>query len=161
MHKPVDLKGPLVSLLEILDALGNPISHLPDESHQGIISTDGTVDHPIQRVFNGPGELTHHRSTHHATTTLQSVIGTTDLCQSVFVLTIGLPHRQELIDRLQDFLSFLNEDLEDFFVDQIVVIFLFNVLRLLNMFGLLNLLSVFSLLVRLRCRCFCLLDFCI
>ncbi len=82
---------------------------------------DAAIQDPIEQVFHGPGELPDNQRPDHPTTAFEGMECTANFGQRILVLIITEPTRQVLADGLQDFGGFLDEDLEQVFIDRLLI----------------------------------------
>ncbi len=112
-------------------AVGEGVHQIRDQAvhgahqlDQGGVGLDGAVDHPVHHVLDRPGQLPDGGGAHHAAGAFEGVEGAAEFHQRGFVAGVGRPAREILIQGLEHFFGFLDEDLDDFVVDQLFVVFL-------------------------------------
>ena len=83
---------------------------------------DGIVEHPVEHIFDRPGQLTNGGRLHHATTAFQGVEGAAYGGHGFFIALIGFELRPEFVQGFGNFFGFFEEDFDDFIVDQIIIV---------------------------------------
>ena len=87
-----------------------------------VIHENAAVDHAVQHVFYRPGQLTYHHRTNHATAALQGMKCSTHFRKSTAIIMLAQEHGQVFADSIQNLAGFLDEDFQDFIVNQIVLL---------------------------------------
>ena len=111
----------VITPAEFLDQGRNACVDLVDQGEGVVIELEGLVDHPVQQVFHRPGQLANGGGSHHAATALEGVERPAHFGQGIAVVVILAQTGVMLVDGLQHFLGFFDEDAEDFVVDQVLV----------------------------------------
>ena len=110
-----------------IDQGGYAIANFLDQGDQHGSGHNGAVDNPVQHVFYGPAQFPHGAGTDHAAGAFQGVEGAAEFHQGFFVAGVGSPAREVFVQGVQYFAHFFLEDLDDFVIDQIVVIVVMGV----------------------------------
>ena len=82
-----------------------------------VIRLDCAVHHPVQHVLDRPGQFTDDVRANDAAAAFQRVERATHFGERFFVRELRRPLRQPLVDALQNFAYFLDEDFENVVVD--------------------------------------------
>ena len=82
---------------------------------------DAAIQHAVEQVLDGPGQLADDQRTHHATATLEGMEGAANFDQRILVVQVGLPLRQVLGNGFQHLAGFFDEDFQQLFVHRLFI----------------------------------------
>ncbi len=106
---------------ELFDQRRHQRHHVEHHLLHRLACSDAAIQHAIEQVLDGPGQLADDQRTHHAPAALEGVEGATDFDQRVLVVGIGLPLRQVFGDGFQHLANFLDKDFQQLFIHRLFV----------------------------------------
>ena len=115
---------------------GYPVADFLHQINEYGGGLNGAVNHPVEHVFHGPAQLTHGTGTDHSAGAFQGMEGAPEFHQGLFIAGVGGPAGKILVQGFQHFAHFFLENLDDFIIDQIVIVFIRQVFGGLRCFWL-------------------------
>ena len=96
-------------------------NHTIDERNHVIIDRNRLIEHAVEHIFYGPCQFADIIRFHHAATAFQSMERTSYGGQRFTVILILTVSRPELAQSLGNFFCFLEEDFNDFIINEVIV----------------------------------------
>jgi len=103
----------------LLHQLGDIPHRFVDHRGDGWVGVERLIEDAIQQVLNSPRQFTEQQPASHTAAALEGMEHATDGDERIVVLGIIPPSRETFVQRLQDFLGLIDEDIQDLLVELI------------------------------------------
>ncbi|CAM5507604.1 hypothetical protein SSTU70S_01049 [Stutzerimonas stutzeri] len=105
---------------ELFDQCRQQVNNINNHLLDRFGRLDAAIQHAIEQVLDGPGQLANDQRAHHAPAAFERMEGASHFTERSLVIGLGQPRGQLLADRLQNLCRLFDEDLGQFVVDRLL-----------------------------------------
>ncbi len=118
LDQRIDIAGG-IAVTELLDQGGYPLVGIGNQTEQIFSGFQALIQHPVEQVFNRPGQLANTGGSHQSSTALEGVVGAAHFGQGFAIVVILAQARIPGVDGTHDFTGFFHEDFQNLVVHQL------------------------------------------